>query len=173
MALERFWILEWSICHLIMKSQCVKQACRDYRRKPWMIMVPENIQLRKKASDFFSSESEDEYKVFFIKSSRSSWTKLKRALQYNIISHDSIGIHHFPCIALVYAVFQIYFIDIICDKGNNVWSFILLAYWDKNTKKYFLLNVGLVAPKMQVTLNHEYLEPEVWTHTKLSLIWKG
>ena len=39
---------------------------------------------------------------------------------YNIISHDSIGIHHFPCIALVYAVFQIYFIDIICDKGNNV-----------------------------------------------------
>ena len=39
---------------------------------------------------------------------------------YNIISHDSIGIHHFCCIALVYAVFQIYFIDIISDKGNNV-----------------------------------------------------
>ena len=92
---------------------------------------------------------------------------------YNIILHDSIGIHHFCCIALIYAVFQIYFIDIISDKGNNVWSFILLAYWDKNTKKYFLLNVGLVAPKMQVTLNHEYFEPEVCTHTKLSLIWKG
>ena len=92
---------------------------------------------------------------------------------YNIISHDSIGIHHFPCIALVYAVFQIYFIDIICDKGNNVRSFILLAYWDTYTKKYFLLNVGLVAPKMQVTLNHEYLDPEVCTHTKFSLIWKG
>ena len=80
---------------------------------------------------------------------------------YNIILHDSIGIHHFCCIALIYAVFQIYFIDIISDKGNNVWSFILLAYWDKNTKKkYFLLNVGLVAPKMQVTLNHEYFEPD-------------
>ena len=35
-------------------------------------------------------------------------------------------------------------------------------------KKYFLLNVGLVAPKMQVTLNHEYLEPEACTDTKLS-----
>ena len=53
---------------------------------------------------------------------------------YNIISHDSIGIHHSPCIALVYAVFQIYFIDIISDKVNNVWSFISLAYSDKNTK---------------------------------------
>ena len=40
----------------------------------------------------------------------------------------------------------------------------------KIQKKYFLLNVGLVAPKIQVTLNHEYLEPIVWTHTKLSLI---
>ena len=38
----------------------------------------------------------------------------------------------------------------------------------KYKKKYFLLNVGLVAPKMQVTLNHEYFEPEVCTHTKLS-----
>ena len=38
----------------------------------------------------------------------------------NIISHDSIGIHHFRCVELVYAVFQIYFIDIISDKGNNV-----------------------------------------------------
>ena len=84
-----------------------------------MIMVSENIQLRKKASDSFSSESEDEYKVFFFKSSRSSWTKLKRALQHYItwlywytpLSLYSIGI---------YAVFQIYFIDIISDKVNNV-----------------------------------------------------
>ena len=37
-------------------------------------------------------------------------------------------------------------------------------------KNYFLLNVGLVAPKMRVTLNHEYFEPEACTHTKLSLI---
>ena len=86
-----------------------------------MIMVSENIQLHKKASDSFRSESEDEYKVFFISPQDLHGQNSKGP--YNIISHDSIGIHHFPCIA--YAVFQIYFIDIICDKGNNV---ILLAY---------------------------------------------
>ena len=46
-------------------------------------------------------------------------------------------------------------------------------YWlieTKIPKKYFLLNVGLVAPKMLVTLNHEYLETEACVHTKLSLI---
>ena len=44
-------------------------------------------------------------------------------------------------------------------------------YWLIQTKiQNSVLDLGLVAPKMQVTLNHEYLEPEVWTHTKLSLI---
>ena len=66
---------------------------------------------------------------------------------YNIILHDSIGIHHFCCIALIYAVFQIYFIDIISDKGNNVWSFILLAYWDKNTKKVFSAKCRFSGPQ--------------------------
>ena len=49
-------------------------------------------------------------------------------------------------------------------------KFHIIGLLRQKYKKYFLLNVGLVAPKMQVTLNHEYLEPEVWTHTKLSLI---
>ena len=50
---------------------------------------------------------------------------------YNIISHDSNGIHHFPCIALVYAVFQIYFIDIICTKET---MYEVSYYWLIETK---------------------------------------
>ena len=46
-------------------------------------------------------------------------------------------------------------------------KFQFIGLWQKN---YFLLNVGLVAPKMRVTLNHEYFEPEACTHPKLSLI---
>ena len=89
---------------------------------------------------------------------------------YNITSLDLIGL---PFLLYSLAVFQVCFIDTISNKGNNVWSFNLLAYWDKNTKKCFLLNVGLVAPKMRVTLNHEYFKPEAYTRTKLSLIGKG
>ena len=50
---------------------------------------------------------------------------------YNITPCDSIGLYHLCCIALMYAVFQFCFIDIISDKGNYVWSFNLLAYMAK------------------------------------------
>ena len=68
-----------------------------------VIMISENIQLRKKASDSFRLESEDEYKVFFISPQDLHGRNSKGP--YNIISHDSIGIHHFRCIALVYMLF--------------------------------------------------------------------
>ena len=34
------------------------------------------------------------------------------------LHHVTIGLYHFCCIALMYAVFQFCFIDIISDKGN-------------------------------------------------------
>ena len=89
---------------------------------------------------------------------------------YNRTSLDSIGL---PFLLYSLAVFQVCFIDTISDKGNNIWSFNLLDYWDRNTKKYLLVNVDLVAPKMWVTLTHEYFKPEACTYTKLSLIGKG
>ena len=42
-------------------------------------------------------------------------------------------------------------------------------YWLIQTKiQNSVLNLGLVAPKMQVTLNHEYLDPEVHTYKTLT-----
>ena len=83
-----------------------------------MIMVSENIQLRKKASDSFAQRVKMSVKCSF--SSPQDLHGRNSKGPYNIISHDS----RYTPLSLysigIYAVFQIYFIDIISDKGNNV-----------------------------------------------------
>ena len=118
--------------------------------------VSENIQLRKKVSDSFSSESEDEYKVFFFKSSRSSWTKLKRALQ------------HYITWLYWYTPLSLYSISVCCFSNLFYWYHL----WQR--KQCMKLHIiGLLRQKYKKVFSAKcrFSGPQNAGHTKSWIFW--